>query len=97
MTVIAIEFAVVDYDAFRVLWEEDRTDRARLGVRSYRIFRPLDDDHYVTLHYEVDDVEQAEAAVAALRIMLESGPIGTIIFKPDFRIYAEVAAGAYPS
>ncbi|WP_315095461.1 hypothetical protein [uncultured Cellulomonas sp.] len=95
MTVISIEFAVVDYDAFHALWEEDRTNRATLGVRSYRILRPLDDDHVVTLHYEVDDAAQAEAVVAALRTMLEAGPIGKIVFRPDFRIYDEVAAGTY--
>ncbi|PVU81151.1 hypothetical protein DDP54_17575 [Cellulomonas sp. WB94] len=97
MTVIVIEFPVVDYDAFKSLWEEDRTSRATLGVRSYRIFRPLDDDHYVALHYEVDDAAQAEAVVAALRIMLEAGPIGKVLFRPDFRIYDEVASGAYAS
>lgn len=95
MTVIEIQFAVVDYDAFRALWEEDRTGRAELGVRHYRILRPLDDDHFVTLLYEVDDAERAEAVVAALRTMLEAGPIGKILFRPDFRIYDEVGSGAY--
>lgn len=95
MTTIIMEMAIVDFDAFQTLWEEDRTGRAALGVRSYRIFRPLDDDHYVMLHYQVDDVETAEKVVAALRDMMEAGPLGKIIFRPDFRITEEVASGSY--
>jgi hypothetical protein len=95
MTTLVIEHPVVDFEAFKKLWDEDRTKRASLGVRSYRIFRPLDDDHYVTLHYELDDVSQAEKMAAALRTMFESGPLGKIIFNPEFRIYDEVDSGTY--
>ena len=96
MTTLVIEHPVVDFEAFKKLWDEDRTNRASLGVRSYRILRPLDDDHYVTLHYELDDVTQAEKVSAALRAMFDSGPLGKIIFNPEFRIYEEVDAGSYP-
>ena len=95
MTTIVMEMAVVDFDSFQRLWEEDRTGRAELGVRNYQIFRPLDDDHFVILHYIVDDVQTAEKVVAALRTMFEAGPLGKIIFRPDFRICEEVAVGSY--
>jgi hypothetical protein len=95
MTTVIMEMAIVDFESFYALWEEDRTGRAALGVRNYRIFRPLDDDFYVMLHYDVDDVETAEKVVAALRVMFEAGPLGRIIFRPDFRICDEVASGSY--
>ena len=95
MTTLVIEHPVVDFEAFQKLWNEDRTSRAALGVRSYRILRPLDDDHYVTLHYELDDVAKAEEVAAALRGMFASGPLGKIIFNPEFRIYEEVDSGTY--
>ena len=95
MTTIVMDMEVVDFDSFQALWDEDRTKRGSLGVQTYQIFRPLDDDHEVILHYEVADVETAEKVVAALRTMLEAGPLGKVVFKPDFRICDEVAAGSY--
>jgi hypothetical protein len=95
VTTLVIEFATVDYPSFYELWEEDRTGRAALGVRGYRIFRPLDDEFWVILHYEVDDVETAEKVIAALRNMFEAGPLGKIIFRPEFRVCEEVEAGSY--
>jgi hypothetical protein len=95
VTTIVMDMELVDFDSFQALWDEDRTQRGSLGVRNYKIFRPLDNDHEVILHYEVDDVETAEKVVAALRNMLEAGPLGKVIFRPDFRICEEVAAGNY--
>jgi hypothetical protein len=66
-----MDMEVVDYDSFKRLWDEDRTQRGSLGVQTYKIFRPLDNPFEVILHYEVADVETAEKVVAALRDMLE--------------------------
>jgi hypothetical protein len=85
VTTIVMDMEVVDFDSFQALWDEDRTQRGSLGVQTYQIFRPLDDDHEVILHYEV----------AELRTMLDAGPLGKVIFKPDFRICDQVAAGSY--
>jgi hypothetical protein len=97
VTTIVMDMEVVDYDSFKRLWDEDRTQRGSLGVQTYKIFRPLDNPFEVILHYEVADVETAEKVVAALRDMLEGGPLGRIVFKPDFRICDEAASGSYAS
>lgn len=93
MTTIVMDMEVVDYDSFKRLWDEDRTQRGSLGVQTYKIFRPLDNPFEVILHYEVTDVETAEEVVAALRDMLDAGPLGKVVFKPDFRICDEVTSG----
>jgi hypothetical protein len=97
VTTIVMDMEIVDYESFKRLWDEDRTQRGSLGVQTYKIFRPLDDPFEVILHYEVTDVETAEEVVAALRNMLDAGPLGKIVFKPDFRICDEVASGSYAS
>jgi hypothetical protein len=95
VTTIVMDMEIVDFDSFKALWDEDRTQRGSLGVQTYRIFRPLDNDFRVLLHYNVADVETAEKVVTALRTMLSAGPLGKIVFKPDFIICEEIASGEY--
>jgi hypothetical protein len=61
MSILRIEHPVADYTS----WKEafDATPRAEraVGVRSYRVMRPVDDARYVLIDLEFDSPEEADS------------------------------------
>jgi hypothetical protein len=74
MTTLRIEVAVRDYDLWRSAFEKDAGGRARLGARSYRIFRPIDNDHEVLLDLDVDSAAEASEFLDILRAKVWPSP-----------------------
>ena len=59
--------------------------REKSGVRRYRISRPQDDDKYIMIDLEFDTATQAEALLAAMRVVW--GRVqGDIMTNPQARI-----------
>jgi hypothetical protein len=67
MPILQIEHGVRDYDAWKQSFDSDPVGREAGGVRSYRIFRTVDDPNDVVIELEFDSVSDAEAFRAKLR------------------------------
>ena len=74
MTTLRLELEVRDYDMWRAAFETDQGDRAGHGMRCYRIFRPLDDQHRVMLDSEFDDPASAERFLETMRTSVWPDP-----------------------
>ncbi len=89
MFILRIEHSVQDFNSWKKSFDSDPVGRQKSGVRRYRIFRSIDDAKYVTVDLEFDTASQAEALLAALRVVW-SRIEGTIIVKPQVRIVEAV-------
>jgi quinol monooxygenase YgiN len=54
-------YQVRDYDEWVELFDRDRIGRAASGVRSYRVFRDVEDGNYVVVHLDFDTKDEAAA------------------------------------
>jgi hypothetical protein len=66
MSILQIEHAVRDYDAWKTAFDSDPVGRERGGVRRYRILRPAEDPNYVIIELEFDSASEADDFRAAL-------------------------------
>ncbi len=104
MTTLHIEHPIVDFDLWRSAFDRFAEGRLRAGVRSHRVSRPVDDDHYVIIDLEFDGIEPAEGFREFLRAQVwansESSP--ALAGEPRTVIYdaadahAAVSAGTTP-
>ncbi len=85
MIILQIEHKIPDFDGWKKAFESDPIDRKKSGVRSYSIFRPIDDRNYVIVNLEFDNLKQAEDTLAALRNLWEKVE-GKIMMNPQTRI-----------
>lgn len=67
MCTLRIEHAIVDFETWKTAFDRDPVGRRQSGVRSYRVFRPLDDARYVMIDLDFDAPAQAEQFLARLR------------------------------
>ena len=66
MFTLRIEHGIRDFDTWKAAFDRDPIGRERSGVRGYRVFRPVDDPHYVLIDLDFASVGEAEAVLAAL-------------------------------
>lgn len=88
MYMLRIEHTVLDFAGWKRAFDSDPVGREKSGVRRYRILRPFDDPNFVMIDLEFDTAKQAEALLAAMRVVWGNVQ-GTIIMNPQARI-AEV-------
>ena len=63
-------------------------------MRRYQILRPVDDPNYVMIDLEFDTLSQAEALLAAMRVVW--GRVeGTIVMNPQSQIVETVETKEY--
>jgi hypothetical protein len=94
MYILRIEHPVPDFDGWKKAFDSDPVGREKSGVRRYQILRPVDDPHYVMIDLEFDTASQAEALLAAMRVVW--GRVeGTIMMNPQARIVEAVETKAY--
>ena len=93
--ILRIQHPVIDYAAWKAAFDSDPIGRERSGVRRYQIKRAVDDPADVTIDLEFERPDQAEAMLAALRMMWER-VTGTLVTDPRARIVEPVESGAYP-
>ena len=94
MTILRIEHKVPDFDGWKKAFDSDPIDRRRSGVKRYRIYRPVDDQNYVIIDLEFDELKDAETALTALQ-NLWSKVEGTVVFNPKTRIIDVVKSVEY--
>jgi hypothetical protein len=94
MYILRIEHPVPDFDGWKKAFDSDPVGREKSGVRRYQILRPIDDPNYVMIDLEIDTTSQAEALLAAMRVVW--GRVeGTIMMNPQARIVDAVETKEY--
>jgi hypothetical protein len=94
MYILRIEHPVPDYDGWKKAFDSDPVGREKSGVRHYQILRPTDDPNYVMIDLAFDTMSQAEALLAAMRVVW--GRVeGTIMTSPKARIVEAVETRDY--
>jgi hypothetical protein len=94
MSVLRIEHPVPDYDVWKEAFDNDPVGRERSGVRRYRIMRSIDDPNYVLIDLEFDTSGEAEALLAAMRVVWGRVP-GIVMSDPRVRIVEAVETKEY--
>jgi hypothetical protein len=85
MIILQIEHKVPNFDGWKRAFESDPINRKKSGVRSYRVFRPVDDPNYVIIDLEFDNLKEAEDTLDSLRTLWEEVE-GKVMMKPQTRI-----------
>lgn len=81
MYMLRIEHPVPNYDGWKQAFDSDPVGRVKSGVRRYQILRPIDNPNHVMIDLEFDSREQAEALLAAIRVVW--GRVeGTVMMNP---------------
>ena len=94
MYMLRIEHPIFDFNGWKQAFDSDPVGRVKSGVRRYQILRPLDNPKYVMIDLEFDTVAQAEALLAAMRVVW--GRVeGTIMQNAQARIVEMVETVAY--
>jgi len=94
MIVLRIEHRVPDFHGWKMAFDSDPVGRQNAGVRRYRVLRALDDANYVMIDLEFDTVAQAEALLAAMRVVW--GRVqGKVMVDPQARIAEAVETKEY--
>lgn len=86
ITIVRIEHAVGNFDAWKVAFDSDPLGRQKGGVRRYRIFRPIDDQNYVMIDLEFDNLQQAQMFNSSLQKMFSNGDAQRVMQNPKVRI-----------
>ncbi len=92
MHVLRIEHPVPDYDTWRQAFESDPLDRAKSGVRRYRILRGADDPNYVAIELEFDTAAEAEAMHERLKELWSRVDVAR---NPNARVFEVAGGGEY--
>lgn len=91
MITLRIEHKIANYDGWKKAFDSDPINRKQSGVKRYRIYRPSDDDLFIIIDLDFDNLEQAQSTQAALNRMF--GNIdGKIIFGPQTKLLNVVEA-----
>ena len=69
MFTLRIEHPVPSFEGWKKAFDSDPLGREKSGVRRYRILRPVNDPNYVMVDLEFDTASQAEALLAAMRVV----------------------------
>ena len=94
MYMLRIEHPVPNFDGWKKAFDSDPVGREKSGVRRYQILRSVDDPNYVMIDLEFDTARQAEALLAAMRVVW--GRVeGTIMTNPQARIVEAVETKEY--
>ncbi len=69
MHILRIEHPIPDFDGWKKAFDSDPVGRKKSGVRRYQVLRPIDDPNYVMIDLEFDTAREAEALLAAMRVV----------------------------
>ena len=95
MTILQVQHAVRDFDAWKKSFDSDPVGREEGGVRGFRILRGTDDPNFVVIELEFDGSAEAEAFGAKLRGLW--GRVGDELGLegPQARVLESVETGEY--
>ncbi len=94
MYMLRIQHPVPNYEGWKKAFDSDPVGRQKSGVRRYQILRPVDDPNFVMIDLEFDTAAQAEALLAAMRVVWGNVQ-GAIMSKPEVRIVEAVEIKQY--
>lgn len=93
MATLHIEHAITDLPTWLGAFERFAEARAGAGVRRTRIWQPVDDDRYLYVQLDFDDVDAATAFLGFLRQVvwaspeaspgLDGAPVGRVLQEVD--------------
>lgn len=94
MFILRIEHPVPDYDAWKGAFDSDPVGREKSSVRRHQVLRAVDDPNHVMIDLEFDTATEAEALLAAMRVVW--GRVeGNIMWNPQARIVEVVENKEY--
>lgn len=67
MTTLRIEHRISNFDGWKKAFDSDPINRKNSGVYRYRIYRPYDNEDFVIIELDFDNLEQARATQTALQ------------------------------
>lgn len=73
MPTLHIEHEIHNFDAWKAAFDADPAGRQQSGVRRYRVLRPIDDPNYIMIDLDFDSSGDAEAFLATMRGVWQSG------------------------
>ena len=94
MSVLRIEHPVPDYEVWKQAFDGDPVGRQQSGVRRYQVLRAIDDPNYVMIDLEFDTASDAEALLAAMRVVWDRVQ-GSLLSNPKVRIVEPVETKEY--
>lgn len=96
MPTLQFEHAISDFAMWKAAFDRDPIGRRGLGVRRHRVYRPVDDLHYVVGELDFDTRAQAEACRAALQELWRSRQAAPALSgAPQVRIVESVDEQQY--
>jgi hypothetical protein len=72
MPILQIEHRVRDYAAWKAAFDSDPAGRVSGGVRSYEVYRPVEDPAYIAVDLVFDTHDEAEAFKVGLEALWRS-------------------------
>ena len=95
MATLHIEHAISDLDTWLGAFGRFAEARTNAGVKAERVNQPVDDDNYIYVELDFDDVEEAEAFKGFLETKVWSSPEASPALEgtPRARVLAEVSTG----
>jgi hypothetical protein len=94
MFILRIEHPVPDYGAWKGAFDSDPVGREKSSVRRHQVLRAVDDPNHVMIDLEFDTATEAEALLAAMRVVW--GRVeGNIRWNPQARIVEVVENKEY--
>ncbi len=91
MNILRIEHPIPNFDGWKKAFDSDPIDRKKSGVKRYRIYRPTNDQHFIIIDLEFNNLNDAENALASLRKLWEKVD-GKVMTNPQVRILEIVEA-----
>jgi hypothetical protein len=94
MFTLRIEHPVPSFEGWKRAFDGDPVGRERSGVLRYRVLRALTDPNYVMVDLDFESASQAEALLAAMRVVW-SRVQGAVVTEPHARVAEAVESKEY--
>ena len=85
MPTLQIEHIVPNYEGWKKAFESDPINRKRSGVKSYRIYRPVNDTTLVIVELDFGNMDELQSTLQALQ-QLWNKVQGSVMVDPKTRI-----------
>jgi hypothetical protein len=96
MPILRLEHAISDFDVWKAAFDRDPVHREQSGVRSHRVYRPIDDRNYIAVDLEFDTSAEAERFQIALDQLWQSAQAAPALMgTPQVRIVEPVETRTY--
>ncbi len=84
MTTLRIEHRISNFDGWKKAFDSDPINRKKSGVNRYRIYRSSDNEDFVIIELDFDNLEQARATQTALQNIFPNIE-GKLIFEVQMK------------